>query len=87
MFEQVSAVICLETVAHLTGEQTRTLLQEIAGKTGIKWIESSDGFLISGGLKEVQISRTYLQQGIDKSSSKTVVNGEGCGRHGASRGG
>ena len=36
VFEPVSAELCLETVEILTRGQTKTLLDEIGGKTGIK---------------------------------------------------
>ena len=67
MFELVSAELCLESVELLTREQTKTLLKEIADKTGVEWIESSESFIMSGAFKQVEISRTYLQQAINQS--------------------
>jgi len=72
VFELVSADICLETVELLTHGQTKTLLDEIAGKTGIKWIEVSDTFTMSGGFKQVERSRTYLQQAVNQSDELAV---------------
>ena len=71
----VSAELCLETVELLTREQTKTLLDEIAGKTGIKWIEVSDTFTMSGGFKQVELSRTFLQQAINQSGGIAVFSG------------
>ena len=67
MFELVSAELSLETVQLLTRGQTKTPLDEIAGKTGIKWIEVSETFTMSGDFKQVERSRTYLQQAINQS--------------------
>ena len=75
VFELVSAELCLETVEMLTRGQTKTVLDEIAGKTGIKWIEGSETFTMSGNFKQVELSRTYLQQAIHQSGGNTVFNG------------
>jgi len=75
VFELVSADLCLETVELLTFGPTRTLLDEIAGKTGIEWIEVSDTFTISGGFKQVELSRTYLQQAVNQSDWIAVFSG------------
>ena len=63
MFELVSAELCLEFVEYLSREQTEALLNEIAAKTGVKWIESSENFILSGTFKQVEESRAYLRQG------------------------
>ncbi|KAL9974234.1 hypothetical protein ACROYT_G011249 [Oculina patagonica] len=68
VFELVSAELCLETVELLTREQTITLLKEIAGKTGIEWIDSSECFIMPGAFKQVEMSRTYLQQALNQTS-------------------
>ncbi|KAL9974241.1 hypothetical protein ACROYT_G011256 [Oculina patagonica] len=52
VFELVSAELCLETVELLSREQTETLLKEIAGKTGIEWIDTSESFTMSGAFKQ-----------------------------------
>lgn len=75
MFELVSADLCLKTVELLTRGQTKTLLDEIAGKTGIQWIEVSETFTMSGNLKQVELSRTYLQQAIHQSGGIAVFSG------------
>ena len=75
VFELVSADLCLETVELLTRGQTKTLLDEIAGKTGIKWIEVSETFTMSGDFKQVELSRTYLQQAINQSGGIAVFSG------------
>jgi len=75
VFELVSADLCLETVELLTRRQTKTLLDEIAGKTGIKWIEVSETFTMSGGFKQVELSRIYLQQAINQSGGIAVFSG------------
>ena len=75
VFELVSAELCLEAVEMLTRGQTKTVLDEIAGKTGIKWIEGSETFTMSGNFKQVELSRTYLQQAIHQSGGNTVFNG------------
>ena len=75
MFELVSAELCLATVEILTREQTKTLLDEIAGKTGIKWIETSETFTMSGDFKQVERSRSYLQQAINQSGGIAVFSG------------
>lgn len=64
VFELVSAEICLETVEFLTRQHTEAVLEEIADKTGIKWLHVSDTFWISGSLKQVEMSRGYLQRAI-----------------------
>ena len=69
VFELVSAELCLETVEILTRGQTKTLLDKLAGKTGIKWIEGIDTFTMSGNFKQVQLSCTYLQQAIHQSGN------------------
>ncbi|PFX14654.1 uncharacterized protein LOC111344503 [Stylophora pistillata] len=66
VFELVSAEICLATVEFLTRQQTKAVLKEIANKTGIKWLEDSATFLMSGSLKQVEMSRGYLQQAISQ---------------------
>ena len=75
MFELVSADLCFETVQLLTRNQTKTLLDEIAARTGIKWIEASETFTMSGGFKQVELSRTYLQQAINQSGGIAVFSG------------
>ena len=75
VFELVSAELCLETVELLTRGQTKTLLDEIAGRTGIKWIEVSETFTMSGDFKQVELSRTYLQQAINQSGGLAVLSG------------
>jgi len=74
VFEIVSAELCLETVEILTRGQTITLLDKIAGKTGIKWIEVSETFTMSGNLKQVELSRTYLQQAIHQSGGMAAFS-------------
>lgn len=75
VFELVSAELCLEMVQLLTRGQTETLLNEIAGKTGIKWIEVSETFTMSGDFKQVERSRTYLQQAINQSGGIAEFSG------------
>ena len=75
VFELVSAELCLEMVQLLTRGQTKTLLDEIAGKTGIKWIEVSESFTMSGDFKQVERSRTYLQQAINQSGGIAEFSG------------
>ena len=75
VFELVSADLCLETVQLLTRRQTKTLLDEIAGKTGIKWIEVSETFTMSGDFQQVERSRTYLQQAINQSGGMAESSG------------
>lgn len=76
VFELVSAELCLETVQLLTREQTKVILEEIAGKTGIKWIEGSEHFIMSGAFKQVEMSRIYLQQAVNQSGGITVFTAE-----------
>ena len=59
----------------LTRGQTETLLDEIAGKTGIKWLEVSETFTMSGDFKQVERSRAYLQQAINQSGGVAVFSG------------
>lgn len=66
VFELVSAEICLATVEFLTRQHTEVVLKEIADKTGIKWLHVSDTFMMSGTLKQVEMSRGYLQQAISQ---------------------
>lgn len=75
VFELVSAELCLEMVQLLTRGQTKTLLNEIAGKTGIKWIEVSETFTMSGDFKQVERSRTYLQQAVNQSGGIAEFSG------------
>jgi len=75
VFELVSAELCLETVELLTRGQTKTLLDEIAGKTGVQWIEVSETFTMSGGFKQVELSRTYLQQAVNQSGGLAALSG------------
>ena len=75
VFELVSAELCLETVEILSRGQTKTLLYKISDKTGIKWIEHSETFTMSGDFKQVELSRTYLQQAIHQSGGITVFSG------------
>ena len=73
MFELVSAELCLEFVEYLSREQTEALLKEIAAETGVKWIESSENFIVSGTFKQVEESRAYLQQGAHQSNGIVVL--------------
>ena len=75
MFELVFAHLCSETVELLTRGQTKTLLDEIADKTGIKWIEVSERFTMSGDFKQVERSRTYLQQAVNQSGGIAALSG------------
>jgi len=74
VFELVSADLCLETVELLTHGQTKTLLDEIAARTGIKWIEVRETFTMSGDLKQVELSRTYLQQAVNQSGGLAALS-------------
>ena len=74
VFELVSAELCLEFVEYLSREQTEALLNEIAAKTGVKWIESSENFILSGTFKQVEESRAFLQQGAHQSNGIVVLN-------------
>jgi len=74
VFELVSAELCLEFVEYLSREQTEALLNEIAVKTGVKWIESSENFILSGTFKQVYESRAYLQQGARQSNGIVVLS-------------
>ena len=56
VFELVSATLCLDTVKLLTSGQIKSLLGEIAGKTGIKWIEVPDSFTMSRAFKQVELN-------------------------------
>ena len=66
VFELVSAELCLATVEFLTRPETKSLLEQIADKTGINWIDSSETFIMSGSLKQIEVSRVYLQQAINQ---------------------
>ena len=59
----------------LSREQTKALLVDIADKNGVKWIESSEGFMISGTFKQVEESRAYLQQNVSHSNGIVVSSG------------
>ena len=71
----MSADLCLETVQLLTRGHTKTLLNEIARKTGINWIEVSETFTMSGDFKQVERSRTYLQHAINQSGGIAEFSG------------
>lgn len=62
--ELVSVEICPAIVEFLTRQQTKGILEQIADKTGIRWFEASRTFMMSGSLKQVQMSRGYLLQAI-----------------------
>ena len=70
----MSAELCLEFVEHLSRKQTEVLLKEIEDKTGVKWIESSENFILSGTFKQLEESRAYLQQGVNQSNGIVVSN-------------
>ena len=74
VFELVSAEICLQTVEFLTRQHTEAVLEEIADKTGIKWLHVSDTFWMSGSLKQVEMSRGYLQQAISQYGGMAEYN-------------
>ena len=75
MFELVSADLCLETVELLTRAHAKTLLDEISARTGIKWIEVGETVTISGGFKQVELSRTYLHQAVNQSGRTAALSG------------
>ena len=74
VFELVSAELCLEFVESISREQTENLLKDIAAKTGVKWFESAESFMMSGTLKQVDKSRALLQQSIHQSNGIVVLN-------------
>lgn len=76
----MSAELCLETVQLLTREQTKVILEEIAGVTGVKWIEGSEHFTMSGAFKQVEMSRIYLQQAVNQSGGISVFTAEQEGK-------
>ena len=69
----VSAELCLEIVENLSRKQTKALLNETATKTGVKWIESSENFILSGTFKQLEDSRAFLQQCINQSNGIVVL--------------
>jgi len=75
VFEQVSGDLCLEIVELLTRGHAKTLLDEIAARTGIKWIEGGETFHIAGGFKQVELSRTYLHQAVNQSCRPAALSG------------
>ena len=72
--ELVSAELCLELVESISREQAQNLLKDIAAKTGVKWIETLDTFVMLGTFKQVKESRAFLQQGIHQSNGVMVVD-------------
>ena len=70
----VSAELCLEFVDFVSRERIKALLNEIAAKTGVKWIESSQNFMMSGTFKQVEESRAYLQRGANQSYGVVVFS-------------
>ena len=50
------------------------LLNEITSKTGVRWIKSSESFMLSGTLKQLEESRAFLQRGLHRSSGIVVLN-------------
>ena len=70
----VSAELCLEFMDFFSRERIKALLNEIASKTGVKWIESSENFMMSGTFKQVEESRAYLQQGVNQSNGIVVFS-------------
>lgn len=75
VFELVTGDLNFETVELLTCEQTKVLVKEIAFKTGVKWIEDGENIFISGSFKQVEMSRTYLQQAINQCGGIAVLSG------------
>ena len=70
----VSAELCLTFVEYLSREQTEALLNEITSKTGVRWIKSSESFMLSGTFKQLEESRAFLQQGLHRSSGIVILN-------------
>ena len=54
--------------------QTQNLLRDVAARTGVKWIESADKFVVSGNFKQVEESRAFLQRGTHQSNGIVVVD-------------
>ena len=57
----------------LGGRNTKTLLNDVEVKTGIKWIESSESFVMSGTLKQVEEAHSFLQENACQSNG--IVHG------------
>lgn len=74
VFELVSAELCLEFVEYLSRDKTKTLLNDVEVKTGIKWIESSESFVMSGTLKQVEEAHSFLQENACQSNGIVVSN-------------
>lgn len=74
VFEVVSATLCLELVESLSRKQSIALLETIAPKTGVNWIDSGENLIMSGTFKAVEESRALFQQSIHQSYGIVVVN-------------
>ena len=75
VFEVVSADLDLEFVQSVSREQTRTLLEDIGNENGVRWIERTETFSISGTFQQVEQTRNLLKETVSQSNGITVFTG------------
>lgn len=75
VFEVVSADLDLEFVQSVSREQARALLKDIGNENGIRWIEKTETFSISGTFQQVEQTRNFLKETVSQSNGITVFTG------------
>ena len=75
VFELVSADLDLEFVQSLSREQTKALLKDIGDENGVRWIERTETFSISGTFQQVEQTRNLLKETVSQSNGITVFAG------------
>ena len=71
----VFADLNLEFVQSVSLEQTRALLKDIGNENGVRWIERTETFSISGTFQQVEQTRNFLKETVSQSNGITVFTG------------
>ena len=71
----VFADLNLEFVQSVSREQTKALLKDIGNENGVRWIERTETFSISGTFQQVEQTRNFLKETVSQSNGITVFTG------------
>ena len=57
-----------DSMVNSASPDTRALLKEMKARTSVKWIDSSESFIMSGTFKQVEKAHTFLQENASLTS-------------------
>ena len=56
----------------LSRGKTKALVSDIVARTGVKWVELSETFVLSGTFKQVEVAQKLLQEDVSQTKGNSV---------------